>query len=77
MVKRTTVLLENNVYDALVKESLEQYKNSKSVSKVMNEILEKALSNRGKLLSLIHSKKLAKTTAKEFERFRAGLSESV
>ena len=77
MVKRTTVLLENSVYDALVKESLEEYKNTRSVSKIMNEILKKSLTNRGRLMSLIYSRKVARTTAKGFEKFRSGLSSSV
>lgn len=77
MVKRTTVLLEKEVYDALVRESLEEYKNSKAISKVLNEILKRVLTNRGKLTKLIYSKKVAKTTAKEFEKFRTELSSTV
>jgi hypothetical protein len=77
MDKRTTVILERGVYDALVKESLEEYKTSKAISKVMNEILKKALRNKRGLMSLIYSKKVANTTAKEFEKFREGLSNGV
>jgi predicted CopG family antitoxin len=76
MTKRTTVLLEKDVYDALVKESLEEYKNSKSLSKVLNEIVKRTLTNQGKLTKLLHSKKIARTTAKKFEEFRSELSNS-
>jgi len=75
--QRTTVILEKDVYDALVKESLQEYKTSKSLSKVLNEILNKSLMNKSKLTRLIHSRKVASTTAKEFESFRKGLSEKV
>ena len=77
MEKRTTVILDKNVYDALVKESLEEYQTAKAISKVMNEILKRALLNRAKLSKLIYSKKLKSITAKEFEEFRSGLSSAV
>jgi hypothetical protein len=77
MEKRTTVILERGVYEALVKESMEEYKTTKAISKVLNEILKKSLKNRGKLTELLHSKKVATTTAREFEEFREGLSEVV
>ena len=77
MEKRTTVILEKDVYDALVKESLEEYKTAKSLSKVLNEILKKSLMNKARLSQLIHSKKIAATTAKEFEKFRSELSSAV
>lgn len=77
MEKRTTVILEKEVYDALVKESLEEYKTAKAISKVLNEVLKRALMNRAKLSKLIRSKKVASTTAKEFEEFRSGLSSAV
>lgn len=77
MEKRTTVILDKNVYDALVKESLEEYQTAKAISKVMNEILKRALLNRAKLSKLIYSKKLKRITAKEFEEFRSELSNAV
>ena len=77
MEKRTTVILEKEVYDALVKESLEEYKTAKSISKVLNNILKKSLMNKAKLSRLIHSKKVAKTTAKKFEKFRSEISNAV
>ncbi len=77
MEKRTTVILEKDVYDALVKESLEEYNTAKSLSKVLNEILRKSLLNKARLSQLVHSKKIASTTAKEFEKFRSELSRAV
>jgi hypothetical protein len=77
MMKRTTVLLEGEVYNALVRESLQEYKNAKSISKVMNKILKRALTSEARLTKLLYSKKVAYTTAKEFEKFRHDLSESV
>ncbi len=77
MEKRTTVVLEKEVYDALVRESIEEYNNSKAISKVLNKIIKKALANKGRLSEVLHSEKVAKTTAKEFEKFRRELSKSV
>jgi hypothetical protein len=77
MEKRTTVILEKDVYDALVKESLEEYKTAKSLSKVLNEILKKSLMNKARLSQLIHSKKITTTTARKFEKFRSELSSAV
>ncbi len=77
MERRTTVLLEKEVYDALVKESVEEYDSSKAISKVLNKIVRQALANRGRLSAVLRSKRVAKTTSKEFERFRHQLSKSV
>jgi len=77
MIKRTTVLLEGEVYDALVRESLEKYRNSKAISKVLNEMIKRTLTSRGKLSKLLHSKKFAYVSQKDFEGFRKGLSRSV
>ncbi len=77
MEKRTTVILEKEVYDALVKESIEEYKTTKAMSKVINEVLKRVLMNKSRLTKLIRSKEVARVTAKEFEEFRGGLSKSV
>ncbi len=77
MARRTTVLLEKGVYDALVKESLEEYNSSKAISKVLNNIVKKSLANKDKLRRLIRSKTVAKVTNEEFEKFRHGLSKAV
>jgi len=72
MSRRTTVLLDEDVYEMLVKESLTKYGTVKAISKVLNEMLKK--SSRRDILSLIYSEKVASTTAKEFEGFRRELS---
>jgi len=72
MSRRTTVLLDEDIYEKLVKESLARYGTAKSISKVLNEMLRKSL--RGNILHLIYSEKVAGTTAKEFEEFRRELS---
>lgn len=77
MERRTTVLLDKEVYDALVKESLEEYNSSKAISKVLNKIIKKALSNKDRLSEVLHSKRPVRTTAREFEKFRHELSKSV
>ena len=77
MERRTTVVLDDDVYKALVKESLERYKTAKSISKVLNEIVKHSLANRSGLTKLLKAKKLRHITAKEFEEFRRELSKSV
>jgi len=74
MIKRTTIILEDDVYEALVRESVRRYGTTKAISKVVNELLRKALNARRELLELIYSEKIAKVT-EEFEEFRRELSE--
>ncbi len=75
--RRTTILLEKDVYDALVKESVDEYNSSKAISKVINKILKRNLANKDKLKQLLYSKPVAKVTQKQFEKFRHELSKSV
>jgi len=74
MVKRTTMLLHDDVYERLVRESLRRYKTTKAISRVANEMLQASLRSEASIMNLIFSKKIAKTTAKEFEEFRRQLS---
>jgi predicted CopG family antitoxin len=74
MFKRTTILLEEEVYRRLVEESLKRHGTTKAVSKVVNELLKKALKGKEEILNLLLSKKVAKTSVKEFECFRRELS---
>jgi hypothetical protein len=76
MQRRTTVLLEKDVYDALVKESVAEYNSSKAISKVLNKVVRRALANKSRLHELLHSKRVAKVTQKEFEKFRHELSKA-
>jgi len=74
MSKRTTILLDDDIYEKLVRESLRRYKTTKAMSKVANEILKRALKGEAKVLDLVFSEKLAKTSAREFEAFRREMS---
>ena len=74
MSKRTTLLLEDKVYERLVEESLRRYGTVRAVSKVLNELLKESFKGREEIIRLIYSEKIAKTTAKEFEEFREDLS---
>jgi len=74
MPKRTTVILDEAVYEELVKESLRRYGTVKALSKVLNELLLESIKGRRELLKLIYSEKVAETTVKEFEKFRRELS---
>ena len=74
MAKRTTIILHDDIYERLVQESLRRYKTTKAISKVVNEMLQASLRSEAKILNLIFSRKIAKTTSKEFEAFRRQLS---
>jgi len=68
------VILDEAVYEELVKESLRRYGTVKALSKVLNELLLASIKGRRELLKLIYSEKVAETTVKEFEKFRRELS---
>jgi predicted CopG family antitoxin len=70
MSKRTTILLDDDIYEKLVRESLRRYKTTKAMSKVANELLKRALKGEANILDLVFSEKVAKTSAREFEAFR-------
>lgn len=74
MTKRTTVLIDDEVYEKLVQESVKKYGSTKAISKVLNERLRGTISGERKIVELIRSKRIARTTAKEFEQFRKRLS---
>lgn len=74
MSRRTTILLDDDIYERLVNESMRRYRTTKGMSKVANELLKKALKGETKVLDLVFSEKLAKTSAKEFQAFRRELS---
>lgn len=75
MSKRTTVLLEDEIYEKLVEKSLAKYGTVKAISKVLNELLKESLQSKEDVLRLIYSEKTVRTTAKEFEESRRELSE--
>lgn len=74
MAKRTTVMLDEDIYPKLVELSLKKYGTVKALSKVLNELLKDALRGREAVLRLIYSDKIAKTTSRELEEFRGELS---
>ena len=74
MPKRTTVLLEDDVYEKLVKESIRRYGTTRALSKVLNELLRESLSAKHELLQLLYSEKLVDVSQEEFEKFRRMLS---
>jgi len=75
MPKRTTVLIDEDIYEVLVRESLRKYGTVKAISKVINELLRRSVRSKMDLPRLICSEKVVRTTAREFERFRRDLSE--
>ena len=77
MSRRTSVILDDDIYEKLVEESLKRYGTPRAISRVLNELLREHLSGRAELLRLIYSEKLARTTAREFQEFRRKLSERV
>lgn len=74
MVKRTTILLDDDVYEGVIRESIRRYGTAKAISKVVNELLRRALGARRELLELIYSEKVRELSQKEFEDFRKELS---
>jgi flagellar biosynthesis component FlhA len=75
MSKRTSVLLEEDVYKKLVEESLKRYGTVKALSKVLNELLRESIRGRDDIMRLICSEKVAKTSARDFEKLRRELSQ--
>jgi metal-responsive CopG/Arc/MetJ family transcriptional regulator len=74
MLKRTTVMLEEDLYKKLVEESIRRYGSTRKISKVINELLRDAISGKKEITTLIRARKLAKVSSKEFEEFRRELS---
>ena len=78
MSKRTAVILDDDVYEILVRESLRRFGNTRSISKALNELVREAIKLRGllRVLELARKKKYASISEKEFEEFRKDLSRS-
>lgn len=74
MPRRTTVLLDDDVYEMLVKKSIERYGTARALSKVLNEMLKATMSRKDDLIQLLYSKKIAKISLDEFEKSRRELS---
>ena len=58
MPKRTTLILDDDVYRKLVEESVKRYGTVRALSKVVNELLRERLPSREDLIRLIYSDKI-------------------
>ena len=79
MPRRTTVVLNDSTYTRLVEESLRRYGTPRAISRVIDTMVEESATASSRereesILRLLYSKKVAKTTPKEFERDRRELS---
>ncbi len=77
MPKRTTIILDDDVYEMLVRESIRRYKSTRALSRVVNELLRKAIRSEDRLIELIYAPKLVKVTSRDFEEFRRELSRRI
>jgi len=75
MPKRTTVILDDDVYEMLVRESIRRYGTARSLSKVLNELLRERSDSMRELVQLIYSEKLVWVGQAEMEKLRRELSE--
>ena len=76
MPRRTTIILDDDVYKRLVRECVRVYGSTRALSRLINDLLRRALGEgvREELRELLSSKKHARVTAGEFEEFRRKLS---
>jgi len=75
MPKRTTVVLDDDVYEMLVRESIRRYGTTRALSRVLNELLRGRANSIEELVQLIYSKKLVWVDQTEIEKLRRELSE--
>jgi len=70
------VILDDDVYEILVRESLSRYGTTRALSKVLNELIREAIRLRGviEVKKILHEKKRVKVTSEEFHKFRKELS---
>jgi len=74
MPKRTTVMLDDDVYEMLVRESIRRYGTTRALSKVLNELLRERANSMRELVQLIYSEKLVWIDQIEIEKLRRELS---
>jgi len=78
--KKTTVLLDDDIYIKLVNLSIRKYGSTRYISRVINELLSEALKKLeeknplDELKELLSGPKLAEISPEEFEKFRRELS---
>ena len=77
MPKRTTLILDDDVYEGLVRESVKRYGTTRALSRVANELLRRALRGEGKgrdkLVKLLYRERYKRVSVEEFEEFRREL----
>jgi len=73
MPKRTTVVLDDDIYEMLVRESIRRYGTTKALSKVLNELLRGRANSVRELVQLIYSEKLTWIDQAEVEKLRREL----
>jgi len=78
MPKQVVLTLDDDVYEALVREALSRYGSEDAISKVVNEELRAsliaAIEKRALLEQILSEKKSIKINVKEFHDFRRELS---
>jgi hypothetical protein len=71
---RTTIILDDDIYEKLVEESIRRYDSVRAILRVVNELLRKSLVPEDELIKLIYSEKLAEIDIRDFEEFCSKLS---
>jgi hypothetical protein len=66
---RTTIILDDYIYEKLVEESIRRYGSVRAILRVVNELLRKSLVPEDELIKLIYSEKLAEIDIRDFEEF--------
>ena len=74
MPRRTTVILDDDVYERLVEESVRRYGSVRALSRVLNELLRERLSDREDLVRLLYMDKVAEARPEDLEKLRRELS---
>ena len=74
MPRRTTVVLDDDVYEMLVRESIRRYGTTRALSRVLNELLRERADSVKELVQLVYSEKLVWADQAEVEKLRRELS---
>ena len=77
MPRRTTLVLDDDVYEMLLRESVRRYGSSRALSRVANELLRRALKSIDDIVKLVYAERYVEVTAREFEEFRRKLSKEL
>lgn len=68
------IILDDDIYEKLVEESIRRYGSVRAILRVVNELLRKSLVPGDELIKLIYSEKLAEIDIRDFEEFCSKLS---